>query len=224
MFNWIDRKLTDHWGWKYECIEAFTRLSVGILVLGTSVIWMWQGFDSGIAEYGTSLHWSFFVIYGSAYMYQSAMYEQNEVEGSLNLMLTAIFTVLGVAVFEWFWMTSYALVRGEWWILLDNPVVLPNIYMTLNGVLWLLYIRGLGYRPTWYKHTGYALIAVILTTLAWYATGFMQTSYPVHNQPNIYIENNLIHTINTLSKTAWAWLTATLTTLKVEHAVEQHVR
>lgn len=215
MFDLIDEKLTKVWGWKYECIEGFTRLSVAIMVLGATVIWMWQGYDSGVAEYGTSLHWSFFVIYGLAYIYQCAVYEQNGVKGSLNLILTAIFTVLGVAVFEWFWMISYAVVRGEWWILLDNPVVLPNIYMTLNGAIWLLYIYANGYKPAWYKHTRYSLIAVILTTILWYATGFMQTSYPVHNQPNIYIENNLIHTINTLSKIAWAWLTATLTTFKV---------
>ena len=193
---------------------AVVVISVFILVIGTFGIWMWQGYDSGVAEYGTSLHWSFFVIYGLAFIYQSALYEENGLKGSLNLLATASFTVLGVAVFEWFWMISYAVFHGEWWILTDNPLVPPNIYMTLNGLMWLPYIYAQGYKPAIYKHTQYSLTAVTLTTLLWYATGFTQTSYPQHQTPNIYIENNLIHTINLLSKASWAWLIATLTTLK----------
>lgn len=216
MFEQIDRKLMRHWGWRYECIEGFARIAVGVLVFGTLGIWIWQGYDSGVAEYGTSLHWSFFVIYGLAYIYQSALYEQNGLTGSMNLWITASFTVFSIAIFEWFWMISYAVVRGEWWILTDNSYAVSNLYMTLNGVIWLFYILAYGYRPVWYRYTKYSLIAVIITTALWYVTGFTQTSYPQHHAPNIYIENNLIHTINTLSKTSWAWLTATLTTLKNE--------
>lgn len=202
VFRWLDRLKVRLFGldlawWKHS---KEMRKSVAVIVLGAFLIWIIQGYDSGITDYGTSLHWSVFVIYGLAFIELSGYYERElGVTGSQNTIYAFVFTVFSVALFEWYWMISYAFTHGKAFVLFNNlGHTFPNLILTVIGGLFLWHIRdetNLKLNPR-YK----IIILGLAPCLAWILMGFPQTSYPQLNTAPLYIENNWIHTVNLLAK------------------------
>lgn len=187
-----------------------TRRSVLIVSLGALCIWMIQGFDSGIREYGTSLHWSVFVIYGSIYYLLSWYYDTRlGITGTRNFIYCFSFTIMAVGIFEWYWMAGYALVYEAPWIIKEDlAATIQNIGITLTGILCLAHIyRETNWRP---RIDVYSVMFGYLTLplmYGWIAIGFPQTVYHSIGGSITYVENDMVHLINTVVKISMALAT-----------------
>jgi len=201
-------KRIDEWNSDWNFISATkAQRYTAVLMSGIAAfLWAVRGWDSGIGKYGTSLHYSVFVIYGLEYAILNWWMDNAEnIRGVRNLTISVLWTIFSVAVFEWYWGLGYALQHGATWVLTPmNTVYTELLAITIMGVLGGLYALSRGIRPTIDGIT----ILLLLPALAWLAIGFPQTCYPSINGTIIYIENNLIHLFNILAKAGLALATA----------------
>jgi len=186
--------------------QDYMRFAVLMVVLFATFMWAWQGFDSGVGEYGTSMHWSVFTIYGLAFCFVSHRLENRGITGSQNIVASISAVLFSLAVFEWYWMAGYYLLHGEKWILLNNfGHVYPNLFLTIIGVPFLWKHGKLD------KTRTYMLLFAVTAGLLWYYQGFPQTCYPQIDGAVLYIENNSVHMVNVLVKALFTWGLAGLT-------------
>ena len=198
----------DNWksNWNFLSATKAQRYTAYIMVGIVTFLWIIRGWDSGITTYGTSLHYSVFVIYGLEYALLNWWMDHVEnIRGVRNLTIGVLWTVFSVAVFEWYWGLGYALFYGETWVLTSlNNVYTELIVITLTGALGGLLAMKRGVRPTFDKLN----LLMLLCPVIWYLAGFPQTCYPKVNGTIIYIENNLVHLFNVLAKSGLALATA----------------
>jgi len=206
VFKWFDDLKACVFGldlnwWRHQ---KETRLSV--LTISGLALFMWiiQGFDSGVGEYGVSMHWSVFVIYGVFYYFMSLNLEKKMVTGSKNVFISFVLTGFSLAVFEWMWMESYFYVHNMKWILYDNlGHIIPNTILTIIGLVAIFYTNTLGERDE--KKSSYLWMVLLLPMAIWVSVGFPQTCYPQADETIIYIENNVVHLLNVLAKCGVTW-------------------
>jgi len=203
MLNRIDEWKND---WNFLSATKAQRYTALVMSGIAAFLWAVRGWDSGIGNYGTSLHYSVFVIYGLEYALLNWWMDHAEnIRGVRNLTISVLWTVFSVAVFEWYWGFGYAVLHGEYWVITHaNTVYTELIAITLIGALGGIYAIRQGICPT---IDGITLL-LLIPALAWLAIGFPQTCYPDIDGTVIYIENNLIHLFNVLAKTGMALATA----------------
>jgi len=199
MLNKIDEWESD---WNFLSATKAQRYTAYIMVGIATFLWIVRGWDSGITTYGTSLHYSVFVIYGLEYALLNWWIDNaHDIQGIRNLMISVLWTVFSVAVFEWYWGLGYAFFYGETWVLTPlNAVYNELIAITIVGALGGLMAMRLGVRPTFDKLN----LLMVLCPAIWYLAGFPQTCYPKVNGTIIYIEDNLVHLFNVLAKSGLA--------------------
>ena len=178
-------------------------------------LWIVWGWDSGIGSYGTSLHYSVFVIYGLEYAALNWSLDTVEgLKGIRNLIISVLWTIFSVALFEWYWGIGYAIFHGEAWVLTSlNTVYTDLIAITIIGVLGGLLAIKWGVKPT----LDWLTLFLCLPAIMWLAIGFPQTCYPAVDGSVIYIENNLIHFFNVLAKFGMAFGVANILMHKRPH-------
>ena len=203
MLNSIDEWKSD---WNFLSATKAQRYSA-IILSGIAVfLWAVRGWDSGIGAYGTSLHYSVFVIYGLEYaLLNWWMYRAEKIIGIRNLIISVLWTVFSVAIFEWYWGIGYALLHAEEWVLTPmNTVYTELIVITIIGALGGLYAMKLGVKPIISRIT----IFLTLPAIFWLAIGFPQTCYPHVDGSVLYVENNLVHFYNVIAKVGFAFAIA----------------
>ncbi|MBA7700522.1 hypothetical protein ES703_109237 [subsurface metagenome] len=202
MLNRIDEWESD---WNFLSATKAQRYAALIEVGIALFLWIVRGWDSGIGQYGTSLHYSVFVIYGLEYATLNFWLDTVEkIRGIRNLIISVLWTMFSVALFEWYWGLGYALLHGEWWVLTpSNTVFTELITITIIGVLGLIYAMKLGVTPTVSRLT----LFLSLPAIYWLIIGFPQTCYPSVDGSVIYIENNLVHLYNVTAKLGLAFAT-----------------
>ena len=216
--------------------------------------------------YGKEMHYSAFVIYWGLFYFLSLSWEKAGVTKSKNIVFSSAGMLLSVAVFEWFWILSFASFQNQPWvatwrfpqmrILLQNlvfsvaggitiPFLLTERYYWGSSIIHNVFgfkIKGkeqLG-RSYFFRARSWKLwilvAASILAALFWIyypfhvdlltvelETGeiwrssrlFPQTLYTVDLSPGdgvnagvwFWIENDLIHAVNTGVKFLWALCT-----------------
>ena len=205
MLNRIDNWHSD---WNFLSAtkaQRYTALCMSGIAL---FLWIIRGWDSGIGQYGTSLHYSVFLIYGLEYTLLNLWIDKvHKIRGIRNLIVSCMVTVGSVALFEWYWGLGYAVFHGEKWVLTPlNTVYTELIIISIIGILGLIYAIHLGIKPTIDRLTYFLLIPAIV----WLFIGFPQTCYPSLDGTVIYLENNLVHLYNVLAKIGMALATARL--------------
>lgn len=148
------------------------RLALLFAVFLGAVPWLLFGFDSCIAQplmclyrlpsfflghitfsewastwneyYGKEMHYSAFLIYGLAYWVLSRHYDVKlGITKSKNVAFTLSLTLFSVAIFEWFWIYSYAHFQAQPWVMTfkfpQARIILQNLAFSTLGVLGTLY-------------------------------------------------------------------------------------
>jgi len=95
--------------------------------------------------YGREMHYSAFVIYGLMYWALSRHFNKNlGITKSRNIAYTCSLTFLSIAIFEFFWMYSYATFQHQAWVITPKwpqlRIQLQNILFVTIGVLGVLYM------------------------------------------------------------------------------------
>jgi len=133
----------------------------------TNFLWLLMGFDSGVGQiefpvvmlpnllkgeinfaewlglynwaYGKTMHFSAFVIYGLLfYGISSYLDRQLELKSSLNTVNSFGITFLNIAIFEYFWIYSFAFFQNQWWVAKwvwpQIRILLQNVMLTVCGI------------------------------------------------------------------------------------------
>ena len=148
------------------------RLSALVIALVSASAWLIFGFDSTIAQpihflyslpsylsgalslsgwtnifnyhYGKDMHWSAFVIYGLMYYFLSRHFEKQGITKSKNVSYSVGLTLMSVAVFEFFWMGSFAFFQNQPWVITfqwpQMRILLQNIAFLFVGIIAVLYM------------------------------------------------------------------------------------
>ena len=202
--------LIDEWHSDWNFLSATRAQRYTALVMSGIALFLWvvRGWDSGIGQYGTSLHYSVFVIYGLEYaLLNWWMDTVQQIRGIRNLIVSVMITIGSVAIFEWYWGLGYALIHGEIWVLTPlNSVYTELVVISLIGLVGILYAIRLGVNLKIDRLT----IFLSLPAIQWWIIGFPQTCYPSLDGTVIYIENNLVHLYNIMAKLGMSLATARL--------------
>lgn len=271
--------------------HAILRDVIYKLSFFTAIVWAVNGFDSGTGQieylltkipellmnkitfkeylafyswaYGKTMHWSAFVIYGLLYVGISNYLEQGlGIEKTRNSIYSFAFTLSNIALFEYFWMYSFAIFQNQKWVITwgwpQVKILGQNLLFTIAGLFMLAYMwedshifesKGHFYRLPDFKLMGvigkrysfslnWRLILILLTTIAgayfWInypgpvehftvdivgmspwtnSAKFPQTLYTIDmditDKSNMgtwfYVENDLIHLVNTIVKVLFAY-------------------
>ena len=155
---------------KYKRVQK-TAFCVAMVALGA---WMVLGFDStplqfihvlyeGVPNfvlgkasfadlhviynnfYGKEMHYSAFVIYGLMFWALSRHFDKNlGITKSKNIAYACSLTFLSVAIFEWFWMLSFATFQRQPWVITPKwpqlRIHLQNFAFSTVGVLGVVYM------------------------------------------------------------------------------------
>lgn len=193
-------------------------------------------FSAALAEsrrfYGIGNHFSAPVIYGTAWILLSLYLEGRGFKRSANFLLTTSLSLMNIGIFEWLWNSLYAYFQRQPWVVTFAWKQVTNLAhftaFTIVGVLSLLYLASLGYRPRLDRYTFTFTFLAFLTWLLWIyypfptqqltvqtATGvwtssrlFPQTMYAIDLDPTdgvaighpFHVPNDLLHGVNTLAK------------------------
>lgn len=95
--------------------------------------------------YGCEMHYSAFVIYGLMYWALSRHFHKNlGITKSKNIAFTCSLVFLSVAIFEFFWMGSFAYFQKQPWVITPRwpqlRIHLQNILFLTVGILGILYM------------------------------------------------------------------------------------
>lgn len=136
--------------------------------------------------YGREMHYSAFLIYGLMYWGLSRYFDKRlNIRGSKNVCFSGALTFLAIAIFEWYWMISYATFQNQLWVIsLNLPqlrIVLQNLIFSFVGVLGSVVIWqhsyilnpaktkivGRNYRFRLNKWAGLLIVGSVLSALLW---------------------------------------------------------
>jgi len=99
--------------------------------------------------YGKEMHYSAFVIYGLMYWFLSRHFDKNlDIKGSKNVAYACSLTFLSVAIFEFYWMGSFAYFQHQPWVMTPKMpqlrIHMQNIAFLSVGILGVLhmYVNG----------------------------------------------------------------------------------
>jgi hypothetical protein len=93
--------------------------------------------------YGKEMHWSAFLLYGLMYYILSKNFAKVGIVKSKNVSYSIGVTALAIALFEFYWMGSFAYFQNQSWIItMQMPqfrIILQNIMFLSAGVIASLY-------------------------------------------------------------------------------------
>jgi len=95
--------------------------------------------------YGKEMHYSAFVIYGLMFWFLSRHFEKHlGIKGSKNIAYACSLTFLSIAIFEFYWMGSFAYFQNQPWVITPKwpqlRIHMQNIAFLSVGVLGVLYM------------------------------------------------------------------------------------
>lgn len=95
--------------------------------------------------YGKEMHWSAFVIYMGMFWILSKHFSSNfNIVKSKNVAYAASITFLSIAMFEFYWMYSFAFWQNQWWVvtwqLPQLRILLQNVAFASVGIIGILYM------------------------------------------------------------------------------------
>lgn len=217
-----------------------------VLVFSVVMIFPWVvlGFDSGLGmleiwknnwqinydAYGKTLHFSAFVIYGLLFYGLSSHFSKLGIRQSKNVFYSAFLVIFNIAIFEWFYMASFAYFQMRRnlleWFINEFLFLQQYLWMLILGVLTLLAFYVDSYTVNDKKVIGRLyrffpsieiailiewLLCSILLWIYWplaetVTIGVWSSSrfFPQTHYWNIYVENNFIHLLNVLTKAMFA--------------------
>jgi len=182
--------------------------------------------------YGTGNHFSAPVIYGTAFIILSLYLEGKGIKKSQNFILTSALSLFNIGVFEWTWNLLYSHLQNQLWTIQFVWKQATNLFhftsYIMLGILTLIYLYSLGYKPNIGKLTltlaataiGFWLlwvfypfpitdITVETTTGIWHNNHlFPQTMYTIDIDPTdglaigqpFHVPNDLLHAVNVFAK------------------------
>lgn len=182
--------------------------------------------------YGVGQHLSSAVIYGACFLLLSIHLEKNNIKKSMNFMLSTALSLFSVGVYEIIYNILYSNLQAQPWTFSlawkQGLNIVAFFGFTVLGVLCLIYLYSMGYKPNFNKITKVLLIGSILTYALWVfyplpitaltmetSTGtwvsgdlFPQTMYAVDVDPTdsvaigepVYVQNDFLHFVNILNK------------------------
>lgn len=106
-----------------------------------AVTWdvLWQ--EAWVNNYGKEMHYSAFLLYGVMYWFLSRHLEKNfGIVKSKNVAYSAAVTLLSVALFEFYWMSSYAHFQQQPWVITFK---FPQLRIIIQNIMFLI-VGGLG--------------------------------------------------------------------------------
>lgn len=205
------------------------------------------------SAYGKEMHWSAFVIYLGLFWVLSKHFSNKfDIVKSKNVAYAVSITFLSIAMFEFFWMYSFAFWQDQWWVVTwqmpQLRIILQNVGFASVGILGILYIwmdsyilegkdvigRIYTFNLKSVLTIGLCIGTVALALLWWYypwttqqqisvtlvdgnvwrsnINHFPQTLYTIKTDPAgsinagtwFWIEDNVVHAINTVLKVVWA--------------------
>lgn len=218
-------------GWESTWMMPFTYVkSVPSLLLGWTT-WSEVGVVAS-SYYGLGQHLSSAVFYGFAFVLISVHLKKHHITKSLNFMASLGLTAMSVGIYELIYNFLYSNCQNQLWTFglqwRQGFNILTFSGYALIGVLTLVYLISLGYKPNFNRWTKlfvvlsfvtYVLwvfyplpiqhISVETTSGTWTNTAlFPQTMYAVDVDPldnlatgeAFFVENNVLHLINVLNK------------------------
>lgn len=265
------------------------RIAFFMAILLGLIPWILFGFDSCIAQpmmmlyripalltnqityetwlgtwseyYGKEMHYSAFLIYGLMYWALSRHFDVNlGIKRSKNVLYSASLTFLSIALFEFYWMGSYATFQNQPWVISPRwpqlRIIFQNLAFLIVGVGTVVYIwadsyilegkkivgrtytfnlnrkallligLSIGLALLWIYYPGYVerITVTLETGETWSNTSrFPQTLYTIDMNPNdnvnagewFFLENNMVHGLNTLVKVVWTFTIFYIGKLKV---------
>lgn len=143
--------------------------------------------------YGKEMHYSAFVIYGLMYWALSRHFNKKlGITKSKNIAFTCSLVFLSVAIFEFFWMGSFAFFQKQPWVITPKwpqlRIHMQNILFLTVGVLGVLYMWADSYILNekgktigrWFKFrwdkvaVGLVGLSVGLALLWWFYPGYVE--------------------------------------------------
>ena len=113
------------------------------LLLGNLTFGEWA--HTWTEYYGKEMHYSAFLIYGLTYWALSRHFDVKlGIEKSKNVAYAASLTFLSIAIFEFYWMYSYAIFQSQPWVtspqLPQLRILIQNIIFLTLGFFGVLYL------------------------------------------------------------------------------------
>jgi len=95
--------------------------------------------------YGKEMHYSAFVIYGLMYWALSRHFHENlKIEGSKNVVFTCGIVFFSVALFEYYWIYSFAIFQNQSWVgtwkMPQLRILAQNLMFAVAGIGVISYI------------------------------------------------------------------------------------
>jgi len=94
--------------------------------------------------YGKEMHYSAFVIYGLAYVFLSQHFDKFGVKMSKNVCYSASLTALSIALFEYYWIGSFAVFQNQPWVVTwampQLRILLQNLIFLVAGIIGVVYM------------------------------------------------------------------------------------
>jgi len=135
--------------------------------------------------YGKEMHYSAFVIYGLMYWALSRHFHQNlKIEGSKNVVYTCAIVFFSIALFEYYWIYSFATFQNQPWVgtwkMPQLRILVQNLIFAIVGIMGILYIWADSYvtkgkeiiRKQWKFNWNYLSLFLICFSIAsmlfWY--------------------------------------------------------
>lgn len=184
----------------------------------------------GYSVYGRSFHFSSYIIYGLLFFGCTKLLHRLNIRQSRNVVYSGCLTVLNIAVFEWFYMGTFAIFQSgrnliEWFIT-DLWFLQQYLLVLILGIigLTLFIVESHQTNPRSFKfHPNTTMFIPLVLTVAMFLTWinypfiskqvsigtwtsshlFPQTHYAYINA-ELYVKNNVLHTVNLLVKTLFA--------------------
>lgn len=241
-------------GWESTWLQPFTYAkSVPLWVFGQTTLN--QIHIESTSFYGVGPHLSSVVIYSFCFVLLSVHLEKVGIKKSLNFASAFALTAMSVGAYELVYNILYSNLQNQPWTFCLQWKQGLNISMftffTALGILTLVYLYSVGYRPNFGKTTKLLFLCSLITygvwvfyplhttTLTmettagtWTSTPFFpQTMYAVDVDPlndraigePVFIENNVLHFVNVLNKAFVSLMVLSFVIVKRRNEIEKKV-
>lgn len=172
-FGFADKVDLTFKNWNFNIFQKYRKLRRTAFVFSVICLgaWVFLGFDStplqfmhvltdgllnGVRDiptlttiynnfYGKEMHYSAFVIYGLLFYSLNRHYDKNlNIQGSRNIAYSVCVTLGSIAVFEFFWMFSFAFFQNQMWVITPKfpqlKILLQNFAFLTVGAMGILYM------------------------------------------------------------------------------------
>lgn len=223
--SWVIFGWESTWSQPFGILKSLPSLLTGQVTLASVL-------TVSNSLYGIGQHLSSAVIYGICFLLLSIHLEKLNIRKSLNFSLTVLLSFLSVGVYEIIYNVLYSNLQSQPWTfslqLKQGLNISMFTFFIFSGIISLIYLYTLGFKPNFNKITKLLLTLSVLTYVLWVffpfpttplsintTTGvwtstnlFPQTMYAIDINPldsvavgnPIYVQNDLLHLVNVLNK------------------------